>query len=205
MHRTMQCLTTLLLCIALALTGCSGLFGDQVTSTPALSVTPADVPPDSPATTRSSIPTQSPSPSVSHLWFRLGPPNSDLGTVTQGEMVQVSIEVGSSVPQRLNRTVVIQLQRVTVPGETETDRQTLAQIPISIPPNGSQQINRTLTFSMTGDDLRFAVLIYRDIPTGTPTEATAEISGVRNVAVVAANTTTTAALHTRHHSSQKID
>jgi uncharacterized membrane protein len=94
---------------------------------------------------------------------------------TAGEGRSLVVGIGNQEHERVNYTVVVQLDRVRVANDSTTvlERTELRRFTPGLAHNGTWQRSHVVTPRTTGERLRLTYLLYRDAPPATPSVDTA--------------------------------
>lgn len=86
----------------------------------------------------------------------------------RGESRPVVLNVTNQEQHRMNYTLVVEVQRVGSEGKV-TEDETLRREPVQVPSNTTRSIQLDVRPTMSGEDLRLAVLLYTDSVPPNPT------------------------------------
>lgn len=94
---------------------------------------------------------------------------------TRGESQPVTVGIGNHEHQRVNYSVVVELQRVSIQNNSTTvqDETELDRFQTAVRANETWRLNHTITPQMTGDRLRLTYLLYQGAPPDNPSIDTA--------------------------------
>lgn len=94
---------------------------------------------------------------------------------TAGESRSLIVGVGNHEHERVDYTVVTELQRVRLQNNTTrlVEEAELRRFHFGVPANETRHIHHNVTPTMTGEDLRLVYLLYRGSPPAEPTIANA--------------------------------
>jgi uncharacterized membrane protein len=93
-----------------------------------------------------------------------------LENFTRGESQSLHVGVGNHQGKQMRYTVVVELQRVAVTGDSISiiEERELDRFTTRLAPNETRTYQRTLTPTLVGDRLRLTLLLYRGSPPTNP-------------------------------------